>query len=704
MRKLAVALLFLGSVSAVGQVSDTVFVQVVEVPVTVAGGDGKAVRGLTKENFQLFDEGKRVPIEYFEVLEMKALATPKKNERPPAVAIRNFLLLFDLANSSPGAIRRAGDAAREFVSTQLGTYDLAAVATFTAEDGLKMITSFTADRKMLEAAIATLGNPKYFKVADPLMISFHDTSKLSDLAITSSDGADESRTAARRELKLDMEIAKETVLDPSTANKVRQQSQDAEQRNRLRIQLSNMGNIARMLDRLHGRKQVILLSEGFDHRLVQGEETRTDQNRLEDDQKRLQGEVWNVDNDSRFGSASASRDVSDMVQLFRRSDVVLHAIDIRGLRGNVDAGARAAGSAGRSNESLFLITRPTGGTVFQNSNDFAGTFARMLEQQEVVYLLGFTAKSGKNPGAFRDLDVKVDVKGARVSHRAGYYEPSNAASNIEKTLSTAEILLTDAPVRDLDVSIAATAIPGNEGKARVPVMIELPGTKLLEGLRSGTATANLFIYAFDHGNRVHDYLTQRISLDLTQAADALRATGLRYYGTLRLPPGEYAIKIVARVEDTNRAGFARTNLTVPAFASGAISAPLFVEEPADWLMLTGPKRGDDYPYPFTAAGTTYVPRHRPALQAAGEYKVALLAWGVSTEGLGLSPVIVRPDGSTQPAALSIVGRTPVDDFGDSKILFAFKPHGLAPGNYELRLGLKPQASAEAQYSLPFSVQ
>jgi hypothetical protein len=161
---------------------------------------------------------------------------------------------------------------------------------------------------------------------------------------------------------------------------------------------------------------------------------------------------------------------------------------------------------------------------------------------------------------------------------------------------------------------------------------------------------------------------------------------------------------VARVEDTDRAGFARTNVRVPEFDSGALSAPLFVEEPADWLMLTGPKRGDDYPYPFTAAGTTYVPRDRPSLKAAGEYKVALLAWGTPTEGLGLSPVIVKPDGSTEPASLSIVGRTQPNDFGDSQLLFAFKPHGLAPGTYELRLGVKPQSGAEAQYSLPFSVE
>lgn len=707
-RNFVVASLFLlaASLTAQPEVSESVFVQVIEVPVTVAGSDGKAVRGLTKENFQLFDEGKRVPIEYFEVLDMKALNLGnRKAARPPAAATRNFLLLFDLANSSPGAVKRAAGAAKEFVATQLGAHDLAAVATLTSEEGARMITSFTADKRMLEAAIATLGNPQYFKVADPLMISFKSTSML-DGAVAAADSASTEKAQARADANLERALTIEEQLDPTTVNKVAQQAANTEARNRLRIQLTNMGSVARMLDRLHGRKQVILLSEGFDPRLVQGASTqkKNEKQAVDEDFRNRAGEIWNVDSDEKFGAATAARDVTDMVELFRRSDVVLHAIDIKGLRGNTDIGATETGSAGRSNEALFMITRPTGGTVFQNSNDFAATFARMLEQQEVVYLLGFTAKSGLNPGSFRDLKVKADVKGARVSHRTGYYEPSNSATNIEKTLSTAEILLTDAPVRDLDVSMAATALPGPDGKARVPVVVEMPGGKFLEGLTGTNATANLFLYAFDAENKVQDYLTQRISLDLTKAADALRSNGIRYFGTLRLAPGKYAIKAVARVEDSGRAGFTRVDLDVPAFGLGAILPPLFVDEPADWVMLAGPTRGDQYAYPFAAGETKFVPRGRPKLSASSEYKVALFAYDVSLEGLGLTPTVVGADGTSRDASLTVIGRTAADDWGGSKLLFAFKPQGLARGDYELRLGIKPAAGAQSQFALPFSVE
>jgi VWFA-related protein len=683
------------------KIGETVLVQVVEVPVTVVGSDGKPVRGLTRADFELFDEGKKIPIDYFEMVDMKALAAGKDASAPPAIATRNFLLLFDLANSAPGTVGRAGAAAKEFVVSQLGPRDLAAVATMTAEEGLKVVTSFTSDRKMLTAAIESLGDPRYFKVADPLMISFKDTSSLTAAAMDVATASTErQRFAAERQFE--KMAAREELLDPTLANKARQQSSNTEARNRLRIQLDNMGAVARMLDRLHGRKQVILLSEGFDPTLVRGQETRTDAAQQEEDRKRMLGEVWSLDSDQRFGSGIAARDVGEMVQVFRRSDVVLHAIDIKGLRGNSDA-ASSGSAASKSNESLFMLTRPTGGTVFQNSNDFTDTFARMLEQQEVVYLLGFRATGGANPGGFHDLKVKTSARGARVSHRAGYFEPSPYATNLEKTLSTAEILLTDAPLRDIDVRISATTIPGPDGKARVPVFVEIDGASFLEGLFGTNATANLFIYAFDAKNNVHDYLTQRISLDLTTARDAL-SNGLRYFGTLRLEPGEYAVKVVARVEDSNRAGFVRTNVRVPEFGRPTVLQPFILDDVLRWATLAGPTRGDDYQYPFAAGDQTYVPRGRNVLRASDEYRIALLAYDVELENANLAPTIVDANGVARPATVTVVGRTPKDSWNGTKLLLAFKPEGLAPGNYELRLGVKPQSADESRFALPFTIE
>jgi VWFA-related protein len=204
------------------RMGEAVQVTVVEVPVTVVDRDGKAVPGLTAESFELYDEGKRVPIEYFDVLDLTS--TAKTADAPaealPPAATRHFLLLFDLANSSPGTIGRAREAATAFVTRDLGPRDLAAIATFTAEAGARMVTNFTRDKRLLSNAIETLGHPNYFRVADPLMIS----------ANVGAHSQTESGPGAA--------IDAEAIFAELTADQQRlaQTAHAGEMRNRLRIQ------------------------------------------------------------------------------------------------------------------------------------------------------------------------------------------------------------------------------------------------------------------------------------------------------------------------------------------------------------------------------------------------------------------------------------------------------------------------------------
>ncbi|HUP63292.1 MAG TPA: VWA domain-containing protein [Thermoanaerobaculia bacterium] len=683
----AAGLTLAGIATAYGQrFGEAVQITVVEVPVTVVDRGGNAVRDLTKDDFELFDEGKKVPIEYFEVVDIAAITAAETDAPPPPVATRNFLLLFDLANSSPGTIGRAAEAAQEFIETQLGERDLAAVAVFAAQSGPRMLTSFTRNRTLLTNAIETLGHPKYFKIADPLMIS---ATRVATEAIGEGQAA-----AAKNEVN---DAIAELLQEQDRVARV---ANDSEARNRLKIQLNGMGLVARSLDRLKGQKQIILLSEGFDARLVQGRENISRENTQEETDAVFSGEVWKVNQEERFGSSAASQDVSQMAALFRRSDVVLHAIDIKGLRGNTDA-TTTAGGRGRSNEALFLLTTPTGGTVFKNNNDITNTFSRMLRQQEVVYLLGFTARGTGKPGRFHELRVKA--KGGRASHRAGYYEAGTKVTDLEKTLSLAEIMMTDAPVHDVDVDLSATPLPGPAGKARVPVLVEIPGKRLLEGVSGNTATAILYLYAFNAQDEVADFLQQRISLDLAKAGDMIRGSGVRYFGTLRVPPGAYSVKALVRVEESGRVGFVRRDVTVPAFDSAVVLPPLLFAEPANWVMLVGPSRGDEYAYPFTTGADQFIPKRAASVTANQEYKFALFMYRVPLENLEVKPEIVS-NGSAQPTdKVTLLGRTSADDRGGIKLLFNFKPDGIPAGEHELRFTVKSKDGNQSVVTIPFRV-
>jgi len=677
------------AVAPAQRVDEGVQVTIVEVPVTVVDRDGNPVRGLTAANFELYDDGRRVPIEYFEVLDLSSKKTSEEAGPLPRAATRHFLLMFDVANSAPGTIERASEAAKEFVNRQLGPNDLAAVATFTAEAGARMVTNFTKDRTLLANAIETLGHPKFFKVQDPLMIS----------AIRTGGGESGGSSGP----------GSRSAVDSITAEMAREQERlskrthDSEMRNRLRIQFTNLGNVARVLDRLPGQKQVILLSEGFDASLVQGRENIGAAATAEADAV-MSGEVWNVDSEERFGSTTSSSEVRELTELFRRSDVVMHAIDIKGLRGASDVSS-AAGGRGKSFESLFLITSPTGGTVFKNTKYICTTFERMMKRQEVVYLLGFQARDTGKPGKFHTLRVKpATTRGARVTHRPGYYEVSAKMSDLERSLTLAEILTTDAPIDDIVVNLGVTALPGPGGKARVPVVVEIPSGGLLKGLPGRKASAQLFLYAFNESGQVVDHLQERVTLDLDSAGDALQKGGIRYYGSLRMPAGTYAVKALVRVEETGLIGFKRNDVRVPAFDQPTVAQPVGLEEAGQWPMLLGPARGDDFAYPFAAGEAKYIPKSVPEVKANEEYKVALFLYRVPLENLSVTSTLAGAGAAPQPATVRLLGRTSADERGAVKLLFAFDPKNIAAGSYQLRFDVKSKDGTSTDVSLPFVVR
>jgi VWFA-related protein len=109
-------------------------VALVAAPVFVTDKAGKAVRGLTAEDFEVEDGGKRVPIDAFQAVDVDepggSMATAP-SALPAAVlaaAARQFVFLFDLPFAPPVGITRARAAARRFVRESLAPDALVAAA------------------------------------------------------------------------------------------------------------------------------------------------------------------------------------------------------------------------------------------------------------------------------------------------------------------------------------------------------------------------------------------------------------------------------------------------------------------------------------------------------------------------------------------------------------------------------------------------
>jgi hypothetical protein len=402
---------------------------------------------------------------------------------------------------------------------------------------------------------------------------------------------------------------------------------EAAVRQRIEKEVDSLGQLAKMLRAVPGRKQVVLLTEGFDARYLQGRDVRASEDATKENEQVLKGQSFNVDNDARYGNTASMAVLDRMAQFFRQSDVVLNAIDIQGVRVQNDI---QVGKSINSNAGLFLLARPTGGEVFANVNNLKTNFDRMLKQQEVVYVLGFQAPTQK-PGTFHNLKVKlVNVPGARIFHRAGYYEVGGETP-AERTLSNAEIIVNDIPQAGVHLDALSAAFPGSGKNAQVPVILEINGADVTKDLRGNIANVEVFIYAFDQDGIVRDRLYQRIGLDLKKVGEKLRATGIKYYGTLALPPGRYAVKSLFREIDTDRRGFGRTDITVPEANGTASLQPVPIDDRANWILVKGSREANGA-YPFVLNGQQFIPA-AAARKGSSPQKVALFVYGAKPEDL-----------------------------------------------------------------------
>ncbi|HKR66977.1 MAG TPA: VWA domain-containing protein, partial [Thermoanaerobaculia bacterium] len=139
---------------------ERVTVNVIEVPVNVTR-NGHAVRGLTIDDFELFVNGARQKIEYFDVVDdgevpESVLPAAANAENAPSPLQRRTMtvLLFDTTMTQSYLVNRAKAAAEKFVA-EAGPNDTFSVARL-GRDGVQFVVPFTRDHVAVRRAVATL--------------------------------------------------------------------------------------------------------------------------------------------------------------------------------------------------------------------------------------------------------------------------------------------------------------------------------------------------------------------------------------------------------------------------------------------------------------------------------------------------------------------------------------------------------------------
>ena len=402
----------------------------------------------------------------------------------------------------------------------------------------------------------------------------------------------------------------------------------------------------------------------------------------------------------------------------RRTDTVLHTIDTSGLRAEGDVTGLKPGAGF---DALYTLATETEGDFIKNANQLGGDIEKLVDRTSLVYVLAFQATSSGRPGFFHPLKVKVRTAGARVLARAGYYEPRPyvALSPLERVLASGDLITGGARVNSLSTDLLCAVMPGSGATARVPLVLEIPGAPLLEAPAAGGTgrTVQIYAYAINTAGTLTDYLSQEMTLDLARVRASLESGGIKFYGALSLPAGDYTVRTLVRDATSGRAGVSTASIRVPdAGGPAMVLPPFFPDHSGRWLFVraaTRPGVAASAPgYAFTVEGDPFVPAVRPVLSAkagGAPAQVTVLTYrfgsGPASEPLQVAAEIVGSDGKARPAEVSVVKRIDGEKSGARALTLAFSLERLGPGPYSLKVRVSDRTSQQsAEASAGFEVR
>ncbi len=554
MRRIAIAL-SLAAATAVGlsarqpapaapapQPRFRVEVNYVEVDAVVTDAQGNFVRDLTRDDFEVIEDGRPQQISAFSIVDVPVeradvpLLAPdvvpdvRSNERQ--FDGRLYLILLDDLHTAPLRSNRVKAAAKQFVERYVGANDLVAVvSTGGRTDASQEFTNSKA---------------RVLRAIDHFMGQKPRSSTLEKLDLYN--------------IRRGTPAASDPLTDPYAFERAA----------KARDMLDTLANISTWMANVHGRrKAIVMIGEGID---------------------------YDINNPFDNQDASAIRDdLRDAIAAASRANVTIYSIDPRGLTANGEEAIELSGYADDpslhldtrglqeelrlSQDSLRSLADQTGGFAVLNANDFRNGFDRIQRDNSTYYLIGYYSSNERRDGRYRKLIVRLKRPGLQVRSRRGYVapkgkepKPANNKSGLSAELSDA--LNSPVPSSALPMIVAAAPFKGTAPDASVLVAIELGARRLPFKEQNGTFhnAIELTTVAIDQRGNTHGLPPATMQLKLTPPThEAVLARGLRMLQRLPLTAGQYTLRVGMREQNGGAIGTLSYDLDVPDFYRAPLS-------------------------------------------------------------------------------------------------------------------------------------
>jgi len=541
----------------------------VEVGVVVRDRDGRAVAGLARENFRIYDEGKEQPITAFAAdadlpapVGPNAVAEKAANSTSPAQtpaagraqAPRYIALLFDDVNIKPNDLNQTRIAAGQFLKEGMRPEDHVGVLTTSGT----VNTAFTSDRDAVMAGLAKLQSHQ--RVPEDGILPCPRITPYQAYLIVNLDllalqaAADESVECFGSVQDDAAPPAMATPGPPSLSittagggvgevkevlNHVRVQAEQTWEQVLVSSQagLDMIERVVEGMAKAPGTRVVLLASSGFAGTL--GEQ----QNRIVN-KALAAGVVINSLDTKGLWAGTPARTTEEMNRL-RTLPQSTRLFDATAFQAQFQWMAAP----------LATLSEGTGGVLFQNSNDLARGIRELAAAPQASYRLGFLADEENKP-KYHKLKVTLVSKHLySVQARAGYFghDPSERPAE-PKPAHTArerldeEVMASDS-VADFPATVTATVGKGEDGAPVVwaSMHVDLKQLRFNSQNEHELQSLTLITALFDESGKVMAAKESRMDFNLSQATFLrLIETGMNAKTFLKAAAGSYYLREVVQ--------------------------------------------------------------------------------------------------------------------------------------------------------------
>ena len=663
-------------------------VNLVQVDAVVTDKKGKAVTNLTRDDFEILQDGQPQKLTAFEFVAVKnraAMLDELRMEvvpRSPLVGVappprhtmlkrdeirRTIALVIDDLALSFDSVVRVRESLKKWVSNEMQEGDLVALIRTSA--GMGSLQRFTMEKQVLTTAIDLI---KY-QPGKVGVSSFAAATGAPPPAINMETGevvVDEAGQIVRD--TIDRSVFEDELEHAYTVGS-----------------LGAIQYVIRGLKDLPGRKSLILFSESMKFTYLEGSAM--------------------VRSASQTNATSDAR-IRKLADEASRSSVVIYAIDPRGV---INTGFSAEDNLNdmtqqemnrvtsdraqrliESRDGMIVLSERTGGLFVHDNNDMTRALRTAVDDGDGYYLLGyqpdiFTFEQSQKTN-FHSIKVRVKNPELTVRSRNGFYGKADGESAAPATRKSQITNALTSPFASDDLRVRLTGLfsPGDKASS-IEAMLHLDARDLTfsdEPDGSKKAGGEIVAVTFDGEGEQVDTSARNWTVTVPKDSfDKVLAAGLVYTAIVPIKkPGGYQLRTVVRDAGSQKLGSAMQFIEVPDVKKNRLMVSGIV------MGAALPEAGAASPSATTdrtqVEGTPAVRIFRPGAAVKYAYKVLNATLNVDKEPELEGVLRLFKDGKlVYSGGGSAITATPVKNSKQLVVTGQFKFGQIPPGDYTMQL-------------------